>query len=312
MREEFSKQKFDVYYMDKIFPLLAEQELVRQKYLKKFYLLLSLAIILLPLSIKGYLWLEGRQHTIDPGFIFVPFVFLIAYLYNPISSYRSDIKEKVMEIFAGFFGSFVYREDAAIDESLLSQSKLFGYYNRHYSDDSFDGTFDDVKIKIFEEELRRVSGSGKRRTDIEVFDGIIVCLEMNKKFQGQTLVVRDRGIFNGLQGYSGMERVKLEDVVFEKEFEVYSTNQIEARYLLTTAFMERILRLKAAYHAKRIEFSFFGKQLMIALYLGKNMFEICSLFRNAASRDMLDEAFEQFSSILEIIEILKLNQKTGL
>lgn len=312
MREEFSKQKFDIYYMEKIFPLLAEQEVARQKYLRKFYLLLALALIVLPLTIKGYLWLEANPHYIDPGFVFVPFVLLIAYLYSPISNYRSDIKEKAMEVFAGFFGSFYYLENLTLDEDLLARSKLFGYYNRHYGDDSFSGEFDGVGIKIFEEELRRVSGSGKHRTDIEIFDGIIVCLEMNKNFQGQTLVVRDRGIFNRLQSYDKMERVKLEDVVFEKEFEVYATNQIEARYLLTTAFMERILKLKAAYHAKRIEFSFFGKQLMIALYIRKNMFEICSLFKKATDRRMLDNAFEQFSSVLEIIEILKLNQKTGL
>lgn len=312
MREKFSKQKFDIYYQEKIFPILAEQESVRQKYLRQFYWLLALAMIIIPLSIKGYLWLEAQNHSMDPGWMFIPIIITIAVLHSPISSYKSDIKDKVMEVFAGFFGTFHYQQNVRLDDSLLQQSKLFSYYNRHYGDDSFNGIYDSVNISIYEEEMRRVSGSGKHRTDIKIFDGIIVSLEMNKKFKGQTLVVRDRGIFNHLQGYGKLERVKLEDVVFEKKFEVYATNQIEARYLLTTAFMERLLKLKQAYHAKRIEFSFFGKQLMIALYLNKNMFEICSLFKKATDRQMLDDCFEQLRSIVEIVDILKLNQRTGL
>jgi hypothetical protein len=42
-----------------------------------------------------------------------------------------------------------------------------------------------------------------------------------------------------------MEPVRLEDPRFEGQYEVYSTNQIEARALLTPAFMERFMALAA-------------------------------------------------------------------
>jgi len=40
-----------------------------------------------------------------------------------------------------------------------------------------------------------------------------------------------------------MKRVGLVDPVFEKIFEAYGTDQVEARYLLTPTFMQRLVRL---------------------------------------------------------------------
>ena len=40
------------------------------------------------------------------------------------------------------------------------------------------------------------------------------------------------------------ERVQLEDVRFTNEFLVYSTDQVEARYAISTAMMEKILAFK--------------------------------------------------------------------
>ena len=37
---------------------------------------------------------------------------------------------------------------------------------------------------------------------------------------------------------------KLEDIYFNKQFNVYSDDEVETRYLLTTAFMERLSNLK--------------------------------------------------------------------
>ena len=49
-------------------------------------------------------------------------------------------------------------------------------------------------------------------------------------------MLKDSGWLNLFKKIGWPERVKLEDVSFERQFEVFSDNQIEARYLLTTAF----------------------------------------------------------------------------
>ena len=59
---------------------------------------------------------------------------------------------------------------------------------------------------------------------------------MNKNFSGQTIVVPKYINYNARNN----EEVILEDTNFRKLNNVYSTDQIEARYLLTPSFMERI------------------------------------------------------------------------
>ena len=43
------------------------------------------------------------------------------------------------------------------------------------------------------------------------------------------------------------QKIVLEDIEFEKRFDTYSTNQVEARYLLTTLFMKRFENLKTPF-----------------------------------------------------------------
>ena len=168
-------------------------------------------------------------------------------------------------------------------------------------------------MTISEEKLTQIVRTRKSRHEQTVFDGVIVILSMNKKFKGQTVVKKDYGwLGNKFTRPSGLQRLRLEDPVFERKFEVYSDNQIEARYLLTTAFMERLLRLKQAFRGKKIECSFFDHQLMIAISTSENMFETSSFFHSAFDKKRMDRAFEQFCSVREIVDILKLNQQLGM
>ena len=110
----------------------------------------------------------------------------------------------------------------------------------------------------------------------------------------------------------GLERVKLEDTKFEKIFEVFSSDQIEARYLLTTAFMERMLRLRDLYDGKVIQFSFKDNKLLIAIKTRQNMFEANSFFRSNLNKKRIDLVFLQFYTVFSIIKLLKLNQRLGM
>lgn len=110
-----------------------------------------------------------------------------------------------------------------------------------------------------------------------------------------------------------LDEVKLEDPVFSKKFNVYSSDQVEARYLVTTAFMERLLNIKTAFDTKHIKCAFFDEnRLMISLPTNKNVFEIgetCTSLQNPKSINCL---YNELISILKLIEYFKLNEKTGL
>ena len=107
------------------------------------------------------------------------------------------------------------------------------------------------------------------------------------------------------------KKVILEDPEFMKRFNVYSSDQVEARYLITPSFMRRFMDLKTSFGAKTIKCSFFNDNLMIAISTHKNLFEIGTLFR-PINKKSVRKFFAEIESILNMVEYFKLDEKTGL
>lgn len=306
--KEELKQAFDRFYMEKLYGSFGELESMRRKYLQRFWLLVALSFLIVPAI--GFIVYIMQW---DPAVFIFGTVLMIVIAQSPINSYRQYVKNGIMKDFTGFFKDFDYLFGNLVDAEKIRFSRLFGNYDRRYGDDYFEGKYKNVTMTISEEKLTQIVRTRKSRHEQTVFDGVIVILSMNKKFKGQTVVKKDYGwLGNKFTCPSGLQRLRLEDPVFERKFEVYSDNQIEARYLLTTAFMERLLRLKQAFGGKKIECSFFDHQLMIVISTSENMFETSSFFHSAFDKKRMDRAFEQFCSVREIVDILKLNQQLGM
>ena len=106
--------------------------------------------------------------------------------------------------------------------------------------------------------------------------------------------------------------VSLEDPVFNKKYDVYAEDQVEARYLITTSFMERLNNLKTAFETIKLKCSFFDGKLMFAISTNKNLFEIGNLFTKLTNPKTIETFYNQLNSIYEMIDYFKLNEKTGL
>lgn len=307
---------FETFYQTVLKPSFSGLEATRKKYLRLFYCGLFLTCVAVPLIMLRMLSFYTGSDTSDfpAATLLFGIMVLVTLTATPIKLYKKKAKNQVMPEFIKYFGQFNYRYQACISEDILTRSLLFGEYNAREGDDFFIGRYKDTEMVISEEELslHKVSADGKRRYKKVIFDGIIILLSMNKNFSGQTIVLKDRGLFNAFNKTGGLQKIALEDSRFEKEFEVYGSDQLEARYLLTTAFMERMLKVRDAYHAGKIQFSFFDNRLLIAVDVRQDMFETTSLFRSCTDRNMIDRAFEQFASVMEIIDILKLDKRLGM
>lgn len=144
------------------------------------------------------------------------------------------------------------------------------------------------------------------------FRGVITELVMNKKFKGEIFIVEnnnsaDKLVLN-LEKY---EKVELEDPIFSKLYSVYATNQIEARYVLTTAFLQRYLDLKEKYNAKYVRAEFSKNKVFIAIHTGRDMFELPSYERIPSKSDFVP-LYNEICSTLDIAKVLKLTQNLGL
>ena len=109
-----------------------------------------------------------------------------------------------------------------------------------------------------------------------------------------------------------LKRTKLEDVEFEKRFNVFTDDEVEARYLITPSFMERLNEMKVAFKANTVSCAFYEKSLLIALSTGKDLFSIGSLFKRIDDPKQFFTMFEEILSIIKLIDHFKLNQKIGL
>ena len=186
-------------------------------------------------------------------------------------------------------------------------------WDRASYEDRLTGVRDDVEFELFEahlEEKRRSTDSKGRTTTtwVTVFRGQCLRFHFDKTFYGRTLVTRDAGFFNRFGGGNGMQRAALEDPEFEKIFEVYTTDQVESRYLLTPDLMQELVNLERTFHGGKLKCCFYGGELYITLQ-GGNLFEPGSMFTPLDSPNRLRELLEDFAAVFHIIDVTNANRR---
>jgi len=109
-----------------------------------------------------------------------------------------------------------------------------------------------------------------------------------------------------------MQDVKLEATSFEKRFNVYTKDQIEARYLLTPAFMDRLQNLETAFGTKKIKCSFFDDRIMFAIPTRRDLFELGCLYKPLSNTSDVENFYKEITSIQQMVDHFKLDERIGL
>jgi hypothetical protein len=109
-------------------------------------------------------------------------------------------------------------------------------------------------------ELRLLNAKG-----YAIFSGVLASFRLVSPRPGLTIVARDRGMLGNLlaRAGSGIERLPLEDPTFEGVFEVYGTDQVGGRVILTTTMLERLKTLDDLAHAHGFACAFHDEHLLI-------------------------------------------------
>ncbi|HEX5007312.1 MAG TPA: DUF3137 domain-containing protein [Hyphomonadaceae bacterium] len=182
-------------------------------------------------------------------------------------------------------------------------------WDRAKYEDQLTGMRGDVPFQFFEAHLeeKRTTTDGKGRTRttwVTVFRGQCLAVRFHKEFHGITKVYRDMGAFNWLAKFGIKEpRVRLEDPEFEKAFEVYGSDQVEARFILTPDFMERLLGLERAFQGKQLRCAFAGGEMLLAV-AGKNLLESGSMRRRMDDLNRVREILLDFAAIFLLIDAM--------
>ena len=306
MRNEFTER-----FYKQIVPKIQNHEKERKTTLIRticFSILMILAGILITimnisLRYKGYV--ENFDENL--GKIACAF-FIGAFLIFPFfkKKFENNIKEKIMPIVCMCFSNLKWSPNLYGSSSMFKNSFLINDYDYSDNDDIFRGQFKDVNFDIIESEFTKDSGKNKTT----VFDGVIIKLDMNKNFTGHT-VIKPNSLMH-ITPSKALRHTELEDIQFEKKFDVFTDDEVEARYLITPSFMERLNEMKVAFTADKVSCAFYEKYLFVALSTKKDLFSICSLFKKIDDPKQFFTMFEEILSIIKLIDHFKLNQKIGL
>lgn len=194
----------------------------------------------------------------------------------------------------------------------LAFSKIF-HPSYIYNSDSelISGVIGKTKIELSHVHVEKQSG--KHNTTI--FRGLLFVADFHKKFKGETFVLPDKleAQFGSLgKRFQKMnsardELVYFENVDFEREFVVYSNDQVEARYILSTSLIDRIYQIKQRKPSSKMYLSFIRSKVFVAIeqekFLDVNM--NISVYDNQVIHFLLDE----IAAYISLVDELNLNTR---
>lgn len=230
--------------------------------------------------------------------------------------FRDGVIKVIHQLVLGYFGeSFMLNPKNLPALKEYERYGILPKYDRGFFQDSVKGEYKGIAFLVRELNLSVANGTEDNKTKYKtIFDGIVIEFDTFKKFVGETQVRLDKGaIGNKYQAFKqDLSRVKLEDVNFERQFEVYSSDQIEARYLLTPTTMARFQSL-SSFYGSQLEASFKEGKLFMKIPTKHNYFDSkLDILKPLDFSYDIEQLFRELHQIFAVIDALKLDDKTGL
>jgi len=296
---------FSDYFQREVFPFLDSAEQDRKLALKKavkYCGLLSAAAAVLAVVLV----VKNSHGKFLPHIIIFSIV-LVAALYKYIlKDVSSFTKQQIVGGICSYVGWSFKDEPPRPVLNHWSSLRLIpsGYEALRHSgmkvgvEDEISGEAHGAAFKSTEVKLTRKSG----KNTVTDFAGQLMSITFPRKFLGRTIVLRDKGFLQG-KTKGDMKRVGLVDPVFEKIFEAYGTDQVEARYLLTPVFMQTLVDLESSLGGKNIRFGFNHNQLFIAVET-PNQFEAGSMLEPLTDPARTQKILDEIGAVYDVVDIV--------
>ncbi len=308
-----------------IFPKLALAEEKRKTLKKMIYLLHGITVIgLITCVYFTYQAYLSNTKFWDLFYLLALIPSLIAWVKGEefIKQQKNDFLTNLLD----FIGAFEKGQDT-ITADFLNNSALFpnivcqegreklSFFSqcragllKHFCpvqiDEAFKGHYKNTLFSVAETLLKYTKRSRKHRRTVSVFKGVMIAIKLQKEINSQSVIYNEFLTFK--QAFSDLEKVELEDDEFMKEYNIYSTNQMEVRFILTPRFIERLKKMKQAFQTKRIDMAIFENHLLLCLHVNKNMFEPFSVFKSLYNMRPYVRFYNEMKSVTQLIDVLQI------
>ena len=223
------------------------------------------------------------------------------------ATYRNRFKQDIVgEIFSAVVPSAVYDPLQGITEAVFDAPGLFNTRGAFQCDDRVRGHIGRTPFEASEAGRAYRTGSGKNATTHVVFRGLFCQLDFKQQLDGVTLIDPARVNSTQLGDRKGLQLVALGHPAFDKEFRVHASNDAEARGLLTTAMMERLLALRRQVDSP-LFLAFKGRRAYVAVHYGRTLFE--PGIARSLSKDDVREIAAHFALVETIVRELELDAR---
>lgn len=312
-------------YQTEIQPLLDELEATRLHARNRS---LIVGAVIAPIALLAIAGALIAQIVFLAIFVLVGAVIAWAFFTNGARAhYRDQFKQNVVARLVQHINpELAYVPDGGIEQHEFSASRIYTQgIDRYSREDLITGSIGATAFRLseVEAEYQTTTTDSKGNTETTwhtIFKGLFFIGDFNKHFSGMTFVLPDQhegflgGVGRTLQAWGGKldnrpgELVLLEDPEFERAFVVYATDQVEARYILSTSLMRRLLEFRARVK-QPIALAFVDSNLYLAISTNKQYFEPPSVFFGSAAMT-LDDMKTYLADVAlarDLIEDLNLN-----
>lgn len=251
-------------------------------------LLIGLFVVVALVLLARYFVRNGRQ----PGWDYA-------------DSYKAQVFAQVCEL---RYPSLRFHPHKGIPWKVLDESQLFAWVSDEYrSNDYFEGRIGQTDVRFAEATAKRERKrlhKGRLQTYLQTyFTGLVFEADFHKHFHSTTRIVpADEKVVK----VRGQSRVTLEDPNFERLFVATSTDQVDARYVLSTSMVARIVDLHARCPGLRILLK--HERMLLVLPSVRDRFEP-RLYRKARCSRQIAEFVADVDAILAIVDALNLNTR---
>lgn len=242
-------------------------------------------------------------------------------------TYQNRVKRTFFDDILKVFGENIFYSNGLsygkakfsreVPNTLINTSQLFSRnIEVRNDDDRFYGEYNGVPFSINETDFGYNVKTSKGTRYECMFAGIAMFFKMKKQIKSRVLIM-SKGFWNKVP--KNYEKVELEYNKFSKKYNVYvdknaaqGSGQIEARYLLNAAFLDRFVQLQTSFRVSKIACSIYNDNMLVMLSTGRDLFEMNHLLGKIDDIKQYKHLFDEFASVLSFMDVLNLASNTKL
>ncbi len=277
------------FYSSELQPVLIEQERSRKRIFSSIRFNLMFVLVVGTVSIPFVapnvaLWFGIGFINAAILMSILCFIYMGLTCRAIIKNHKVEVKQHTISKVIQFIDpSLRYRAEASISGLELVASGFFEPSTTVdvVGEDLIEGNAFGTKFQCAEIHLPRMSSEFNdgelQRLSVRAqgFKGLFAVIDLPKRLDSVVYIFPNNAVgrVNRLGvGRGGLERIKLEDPMFEKYFNAYGTDQLQSRMILTTKLIDDIAMLRERMGSS-IMLSIKHNKLYIAVSSSKDLFE---------------------------------------